>query len=93
MEEQVRDYGFSPAQQDEIWRRWREGQSFSLMGRALGADVFIVERWLTSEDFQVHLAGSNQRIREATEPLWAPPSEIWPVESVPFGDPSKGVIQ
>ncbi|MFF1308487.1 hypothetical protein [Streptomyces sp. NPDC058307] len=37
MEVQVRDYGFSPAQQDEIWRRWREGQSFSLIGRALGA--------------------------------------------------------
>ncbi|MEU9117124.1 hypothetical protein AB0D04_36565 [Streptomyces sp. NPDC048483] len=27
MEVQVRDYGLSPAQQNEIWRRWREGQS------------------------------------------------------------------
>lgn len=27
VEAQVRDYGFSPAQQDEIWRLWREGQS------------------------------------------------------------------
>lgn len=35
VEAQVRDYGFSPAQQDEIWRRRREGQSFSLMGRRL----------------------------------------------------------
>ncbi len=39
VEARVRDYGFSPAQQDEIWRRWREGQSFSLIGRALGAPM------------------------------------------------------
>ncbi|MFF2965042.1 IS30 family transposase [Streptomyces sp. NPDC057963] len=46
MEAQVRDYGFSPAQQDEIWRRWREGQSFSLMGRALGAPMHHVRQFL-----------------------------------------------
>ncbi|MEU6775221.1 putative quinol monooxygenase [Streptomyces sp. NPDC046759] len=59
-----------------------------------GEGVFIVEHWLTSEDFQAHLAGSNlRRIRDATKPLLAAPSEIWPVESVPLGDPDKGVIQ
>lgn len=42
----MRDYGFSPAQQDETWRRWREGQSFSLMGRALGAPMHDVRRFL-----------------------------------------------
>ncbi|MER7396769.1 IS30 family transposase [Streptomyces sp. NPDC000151] len=46
MEAQVRDYGFSPAQQDEIWRRWREGQSFSLIGRALGAPMQHARRFL-----------------------------------------------
>jgi DNA-binding CsgD family transcriptional regulator len=46
VEAQVRDHGFSPAQQDEIWRRWREGQSFSLMGRALGAPMHHVRRFL-----------------------------------------------
>ncbi|MEU2359085.1 IS30 family transposase [Streptomyces misionensis] len=46
MEAQVRDYGFSPAQQDEIWRRWREGQSFSLIGRALGAPMQSARRFL-----------------------------------------------
>ncbi|MET8214266.1 hypothetical protein ABZT51_52640 [Streptomyces sp. NPDC005373] len=46
MEAQVRDYGFSPAQQDEIWRRWREGQSFSLIGRALGAPMQHARRSL-----------------------------------------------
>jgi hypothetical protein len=46
VEAQVRDYGFSPTQEDEIWRRWREGQSFSLMGRALGAPMHHVRRFL-----------------------------------------------
>ncbi|MFF3787812.1 IS30 family transposase [Streptomyces sp. NPDC001933] len=46
VEAQVRDYGFSPAQQDEIWRRWREGQSFSLIGRALGAPMQYARRFL-----------------------------------------------
>ncbi|PBC81236.1 MULTISPECIES: helix-turn-helix domain-containing protein [unclassified Streptomyces] len=46
VEAQVRDYGFSPAQQDEIWRRWRAGQSFSLIGRALGAPMQHVRRFL-----------------------------------------------
>ncbi|MGW2826091.1 hypothetical protein ACWC24_34620, partial [Streptomyces sp. NPDC001443] len=46
VEAQVHDCGFSPAQQDEIWRRWREGQSFSLIGRALGAPVQSARRFL-----------------------------------------------
>ncbi|MET8957005.1 putative quinol monooxygenase [Streptomyces sp. NPDC004393] len=59
-----------------------------------GENVILVERWLTPDDFQAHLASSNlQRIRDALKPLLAAPTEIWPVESVPLGDPSKGVIQ
>lgn len=46
VEAQVRDYGFSTAQQDEVWRRWREGQSFSLIGRALGAPMHHVRQFL-----------------------------------------------
>lgn len=42
----MRDYGFSPAQQDEIWRRWRAGQSFSVIGRALGAPMQHARRFL-----------------------------------------------
>ncbi|MFE7333018.1 helix-turn-helix domain-containing protein [Streptomyces sp. NPDC057565] len=42
----MRDYGFSPAQQDQIWRCWREGQSFSLIGRALGAPIYHVRQFL-----------------------------------------------
>jgi quinol monooxygenase YgiN len=59
-----------------------------------GQDVFIIEHWLTPEDFQAHLASSNlRRIREALKPLLAASTEIWPVESVPLGDPDKGVIR
>ncbi|MFJ9683909.1 transposase [Streptomyces sp. NPDC101194] len=46
VEAQVRDYGISPAQQDEIWRRRREGQSFSLIGRAPGAPMQHACRFL-----------------------------------------------
>lgn len=42
----MRDYGFSPAQQDEIRSRRREGQSFSLIGRALGAPMQHTRRFL-----------------------------------------------
>jgi IS30 family transposase len=46
MEVHVRDYGFSPAQQDEIWQRWRDGESFNAMGRALGAPMHHIRRFL-----------------------------------------------
>lgn len=46
VEAQVRDHEFPPAQQDEIWRRWREGQSFSLIGRAPGAPMQHARRFL-----------------------------------------------
>ncbi|MEU3618986.1 hypothetical protein ABZ725_42705 [Streptomyces sp. NPDC006872] len=46
VEAQVRDYGSSSAQQDEVWRRRREGQSFNLIGRALGAPMHHVRQFL-----------------------------------------------
>ncbi|GLF95252.1 IS30 family transposase [Streptomyces yaizuensis] len=46
MEVQVRDYGFSAIQQDEIWRRWREGESFNSMGRVLGVPMHHVRSFL-----------------------------------------------
>ncbi|CAM3699243.1 IS30 family transposase [Nocardiopsis gilva] len=42
----MRDYGFSAVQQEEIWRRWRDGESFNVMGRALGAPMHHVRRFL-----------------------------------------------
>ncbi|WUF44003.1 IS30 family transposase [Streptomyces sp. NBC_00483] len=69
MEAQVRDYGFSPTQQDEIWRRWREGQSFSLIGRALGAPMQSARRFLyqsggvrlaPQQRAERHLSGSER---------------------------------
>jgi IS30 family transposase len=32
----VRSWGLSAAEQDEVWRRWREGQSLRLIARRLG---------------------------------------------------------
>ncbi|WP_327167527.1 IS30 family transposase [Streptomyces subrutilus] len=46
MEVHVRDYGFSAVQQDEIWRRWREGESFNSMGRALGSPMHRIRAFL-----------------------------------------------
>ncbi len=42
----MRDYGFSVARQDEIWKRWREGQSLSLIARGLSAPMQHVRRFL-----------------------------------------------
>ena len=70
VEAQVRDYGFSPAQQVETWRRWREGQSFSLIGRALGAPMQHARRFLYQSGgvrltphtrFERHLSGSERK--------------------------------
>ncbi|WP_428849396.1 helix-turn-helix domain-containing protein, partial [Streptomyces lycopersici] len=65
----MRDYGFSPAQQDEIWRRWREGQSFSLIGRAFGAPMRHARRFVyqsggvrltPQQRSERHLSGSER---------------------------------
>lgn len=61
----MRDYGFSPAQQDEIWRRWRDGESFSLMGRALGAPMHHVRRFLYQSG-GVHQAPQRRSVRHLT---------------------------
>lgn len=61
----MRDYGFSPAQQDEIWRRWREGQSFSLIGRALGAPMHHVRQFL-SQSGGVRLTPQQRSERHLT---------------------------
>lgn len=61
----VRDYGFSPAQQGEIWRRWREGQSFSLIGRALGAPMHHVRQFLY-QGGGVRLTAADYRAQTTT---------------------------
>ncbi|WP_210436879.1 IS30 family transposase [Nocardia rhamnosiphila] len=42
----MRDYGLSPAGQDELWRRWRAGESLSSMSRSLGIPLQHVRRFL-----------------------------------------------
>ncbi len=43
----MRDYGLSAAGQDEVWRRWRGGESLSSVARALGAPMQHVRRFVS----------------------------------------------
>ncbi|GAT67255.1 integrase [Planomonospora sphaerica] len=61
----MRDYGFSPAQQDEIWRRWRDGESFNAMGRTLGAPIHHVRRFL-AQSGGVHQTPQRRSTRHLT---------------------------
>jgi Helix-turn-helix domain len=46
VEAQARDYRFSAIQQDETWRRWRDGESFNSMGQTLGVPMHHVRNLL-----------------------------------------------
>ncbi|MFB9706631.1 IS30 family transposase [Streptosporangium nondiastaticum] len=41
----VRDYGLSPDRQDEVWQRWRSGESLSSIARGVGAPLQHVRRF------------------------------------------------
>src|SRR4051812_42510819 len=41
-----RGYGFSAAQQEELWDRWKEGASLSAIARSLNAELQHVRRFL-----------------------------------------------
>lgn len=43
----VRDYGFSAAQQDELWRLWKEGASLGSIARSLNGELQHVRRFLS----------------------------------------------
>lgn len=45
-EVRVRDYGFSTAQQEELWGRWRSGESLGGIARSMGAQLQHVRRFL-----------------------------------------------
>ncbi len=42
----MRDYGFSAVEQEELWRRWKDGESLGAIARALGAAPQHVQRFL-----------------------------------------------
>ena len=42
----MRDYGFSSVQQEELWRRWRSGESLGGIARGMGAQLQHVRRFL-----------------------------------------------
>jgi hypothetical protein len=45
-EVRVRDYGFSTARQEELWGRWRGGESQGGIARSMGAQLQHVRRFL-----------------------------------------------
>ncbi|MFF0526218.1 transposase [Actinomadura nitritigenes] len=45
-EVRVRDYGFSTAQQEELWGRWRSGEPLGGIARSMGAQLQHVRRFL-----------------------------------------------
>ncbi|MGC4956961.1 hypothetical protein ACLQ2P_27465 [Actinomadura citrea] len=45
-EVRVRDYGFSTARQEELWSRWRSGESLGCIARGMGAPLRHVRRFL-----------------------------------------------
>jgi hypothetical protein len=46
VEGSMRDDGLSPAGQDELWRRWRAGESLGSMSRSLEIPLQHVRRFL-----------------------------------------------
>jgi hypothetical protein len=56
--------GLSTAQKAELWRRWKDGQSLSDIGRALGKrmlDLFMALSLLTGESYRRHAVGPDWR--------------------------------
>jgi hypothetical protein len=47
VEVHVRDYGFTPTQQDHLWQQWRDGHSLRSIARTLNAPMQHVRRFLT----------------------------------------------
>lgn len=56
--------------------------------------IFIVERWTTDEDLAVHSAApAFARTRARVEGLLGAPADVWVLDSLPVGDPLRGIIQ
>ncbi|WP_439956422.1 IS30 family transposase, partial [Nocardia gamkensis] len=61
----MRDYGMSAARQNEVWRRWRAGESFSAIARALGLPLQHVRRFL-AQTGGVHRPPPRRRSQHLT---------------------------
>lgn len=87
----MRGFGSSPTQQDEIWRRWHEGQMFSLMGRAFRAPMHHVCRLLYRND-GVRLGSQQRSERHLTGDKRGdiPPYGCWGI--CPAAGPTAGQI-
>ena len=58
-----------------------------------GDVVMMVERWTTRADLDAHAAGAAlERLNVLNADLLVRPYDVWFLDSVPLGDPAKGVI-
>jgi quinol monooxygenase YgiN len=58
-----------------------------------GDTVVMVERWTTRADLDAHAAGAPlARLNELNADLLERPYDVWFLDAVPLGDPSKGVV-
>ena len=58
-----------------------------------GDVVIMVERWTTRADLDAHAAGAPLvRLGELNAGLLGQAAEVWRLDEVPLGDPSKGMI-
>jgi quinol monooxygenase YgiN len=58
-----------------------------------GSAVVVVERWTTQEDLSAHSGGEPlKRLRALLEGAVERPPEMWFLDEVPLGDPTKGTI-
>src|SRR5829696_8348620 len=64
----VRSWGLSAAEQDEVWRRWRQGESLRLIARRLGKRGPSVRAFvLQTGGVQQHPPRRGQRCLSMTE--------------------------
>jgi quinol monooxygenase YgiN len=58
-----------------------------------GSVVIMVESWTTQADLDAHAAGAPlARLNELNAVLLVKPYDVWMLDSVPLGDPTRGTI-
>jgi quinol monooxygenase YgiN len=58
-----------------------------------GDTVVLVERWAGAEDLRAHAEGAALvRLDQLLEGALEMPYQVWVMDEVPIGDPSKGVV-
>ena len=63
----MRSWGLSPAQPDEVWQRWRRGESLWLIARRLNHQMPSVRQFVFwTGGYEVGTAGSTLAFRRSS---------------------------